>query len=205
MLISVPADMLKHGISYCPYCRRPFRYAGSYDHHLALKHESNRTANNRAALWITSTTRDSQEDSDYEDPPLSGDEVDKQEPEPELHDPGRGFEDGGEHHDEATARFYGEEEDVESDPEDSIMVPPGPPATSSGQYSIERYPRAGEPIGEGNVTDVTGRTDRGTRQTCKRGQEQDLGGARLDWDWTRRYFVSRNTRQDGNRSKGRNV
>ena len=23
------------------------------------------------------------------------------------------------------------------------------------------------------VTDVTGRTDRGTRQTCKRGQEQD--------------------------------
>ena len=38
------------------------------------------------------------------------------------------------------------------------------------------------------VTDVTGRTDRGTRQTCKRGQEQDLGGAGLDWDWTRRYF-----------------
>ena len=57
----------------------------------------------------------------------------------------------------------------------------------------------------GPVTDVTGRTDRGTRQTCKRGQEQDLGGARLDWDWTRRYFVSRNIRQDRNRSKGRNV
>ena len=56
-----------------------------------------------------------------------------------------------------------------------------------------------------SVADVTGRTDRGTRQTCKRGQEQDLGGARLDWDWTRKYFVSRNTRQDRNRSKGRNV
>ena len=106
------------------------------------------TANNRAALWITSTTCDSQEDSDYEDPPLSGDEVDKQEPEPELHYPGRGFEDGGEHHDEATARFNGEAEDIKSDPEDSIMVLPGPPATSSGQYLIERYPGAGEPIGE---------------------------------------------------------
>ena len=34
------------------------------------------------------------------------------------------------------------------------------------------------------VTDVTGRTDRGTRQTCKQGQEQDLDGTRLDWDWT---------------------
>ena len=54
-----------------------------------------------------------------------------------------------------------------------------------------------------SVTDVTGRTDRGTRQTCKRGQEQDLGGTRLDWDGTRRYFVSRNIRQD--RSEGRNV
>ena len=56
-----------------------------------------------------------------------------------------------------------------------------------------------------HVTDVTGRTDRGTRQTCKRGQEQDEDGARLDWDWTRRYFVSQNTRQDRNRCKGRNV
>ena len=34
------------------------------------------------------------------------------------------------------------------------------------------------------VTDVMGRTDRGTRQTCKRGQEQDLGRdkARLGLD-----------------------
>ena len=55
------------------------------------------------------------------------------------------------------------------------------------------------------VTDVTGRTDRGTRQTCKRGQEQDEDGARLDWDWNRRYLVSRNTRQDRSTSKGRNV
>ena len=60
--------MLKHGISYGPYCRRPFCYARSYDRHLALKHATNRTANNRAAFWITSTTRDSEEDSDYEDP-----------------------------------------------------------------------------------------------------------------------------------------
>ena len=58
---------------------------------------------------------------------------------------------------------------------------------------------------DSSVTDVTGRTDRGTRQTCKQGQEQDLGRARLDRDWTRRYCVSRNTRQDRNRSKGRNV
>ena len=34
------------------------------------------------------------------------------------------------------------------------------------------------------MTDVTGRTDRDTRQTCKRGQEQDLGQdkARLGLD-----------------------
>ena len=55
------------------------------------------------------------------------------------------------------------------------------------------------------VTDVAGKADRGTRQTCKRGQEWNEDGTRLDKDWTRRYFVSRNTRQDRNKSKGRNV
>ena len=32
---------------------------------------------------------------------------------------------------------------------------------------------------DGGVTDVAGRTDRGTRRTCKRGQEQDWDGTRL--------------------------
>ena len=62
------------------------------------------------------------------------------------------------------------------------------------------------PLPEVIVTDVAGRTGRGTRQTCERGQEENWNKARLDWDWTRRYFISRNTRHDRKRSlKGRNV
>ena len=137
--------MLKHGISYCPYCRRPFRYAGSYDRHLALKHPASNKTASRPALWITSTTDGNQGDSDYEDPQLS--EVDIEKPGPEPLEQGSSFErDGGENYDEVTARLSGGEEDIESEPDDSAPVPPR--TISSCPFSVKIYPRAGETIGE---------------------------------------------------------
>lgn len=130
--------MLAHGVSYCPYCRRPFRYAGSYDRHLALKHPESQSTPERTALWITNPRDDNHADSDYEDPPLTEDEGGMQQPEPEPQDQdnsAEGF------HGYATAS--GEEGDMESEPED-LVAPPR--ATSSN--STETYPGAGEPIGE---------------------------------------------------------
>jgi len=133
--------MLTHGVSYCPFCRRPFRYAGSYDRHLALKHPETRRTRRRPALWITSAGDDpgGRADSDYEDPPLPDVGVGM----PELENEEGGVE-GTDDYASAANGEEAEEDDLESEAEDSTAAPP----RAAGPYSTETYPGAGEPIGE---------------------------------------------------------